>query len=412
MDPETQFLFNPTIETATRFLKHEKIHVPFESLLATPVYVSDQRLNEGSASKRPRSQRGGSNTETILNLSRLDFLHDIYSSFFVHRNVVDKTLENTTFSDDQKQNVRDIMKSKHAVTSKLASIISPQMPGQCIEYNTQQVISQDIELYKWTKKKIEKNSDVTIVLDGKYSSFENNKDVNDYTRSLVIFAFTMVLMGNMYEAGVSFYVKTGTQHKIAKVKSMVKHCNSITFLTGVFQTVDISGYNAFLNTWIARLNDIINWSDVVTMKHVDVGPINQRFQFSKDFRYALLDSTFRVTNKKLTSGKSNSNITMLKHISKHLTFNYKKEDLRTIMNVFDNLNEPEWHTWKHVFYQLIDINFFRDAYRAEVAIQTNSIFITIDRLAYLYYNIQAPQTQKQALCILPGKRDITTIYAQ
>lgn len=409
MDPETQFLFNPTIETATQFLKHEKIHVPFESLLAQAVSTS---LNEGSASKRPRSQRGGINTERILNLSRLDFLHDIHNSFFVNRNVVDKTLDNTTLSDDQKQHVRDIMKSKQSVTSKLASVIVPQMPGQCIEYNTQQAISQDIELYKWTKKKLEKNSDVSIVLDGIYSSFDNNKDVNDYTRSLVIFAFTMVLMGNMYEAGVSFYVKTGTQHKMAKVKSMPKHCKSITFLTGIFQTVDISEYNAFLHTWISRLNDIINWSDVVTMKHVNVDPINQRFQFSKDFRYALLDSSLRVSNKQLTSGNGNSNIAMLKHISKHLTFNYKKEDLRAIMNLFESLNETEWQTWKHVLYQLIDINFFRDAYRAEVAIQTHSIFITIDRLAYLYYDIQAPQTQKQALCIFPRKHDITTIYAQ
>jgi hypothetical protein len=410
MDPETAFIFNPTIETATCYLKHEKIHVPFERLLARSHTASVQTFNKSSALKRSRSQHGGANTELIHNLSRLDFLHDIYNPLYIPRNVVDKTLAHTSLSDDQKQHVRDIMKVKNGVTRKLASVLVRHMPGKCIYYNTHHAISQDIELYKWTRNKIETNLDVTIVLDGIYSSFDSNKDVNDYTRSLVIYAFTMVLMGNLYEAGISFYIKTGNQHKIAKVKSMPKHCNSITFLTGAFQTIDISGYDAFLHIWIDRLNDIINWSDVVTMKRVDVSPINQRFQFSKDFRYALLDSSFRVGNKPLTSGNGNSNIETLQHISKHLTFNYKKQDLRSIVNLFENLNETEWDTWKHVLYQLIDINFFRDAYRAEVAIQTNSIFITIDRLSYLYYDIQA--TQKQALCILPGKNEITTIYAQ
>jgi len=36
---------------------------------------------------------------------------------------------------------------------------------------------------------------------------------------------------------------------------------------------------------------------------------------------------------------------------------------------------------------LIDFNFLKDAYRVDVAIQTDSIFITYDRLAFIYYNL-------------------------
>ena len=49
------------------------------------------------------------------------------------------------------------------------------------------------------------------------------------------------------------------------------------------------------------------------------------------------------------------------------------------------------------FNALIDLNFLRDAYRVDVAIQTNSIYITADKLSFIYYTLITHWEQKKHL---------------
>ena len=80
-------------------------------------------------------------------------------------------------------------------------------------------------------------------------------------------------------------------------------------------------------------------------------------------------------------------------------FNHKKVvqanpfDTKTIKSI----NQPkvqalyEWHRYKKdverskLYTTIMDVNFLRDAWRADVAISTGSAFITSDKLAYIYY---------------------------
>lgn len=119
MTHERVFRLYPTFENAISFLKDKHIHIPFESLIR-----NSNQNNESTLSKRPRlNMNGGTNTEQIHNLSRLDFLHDISNTFPVDQSILVKVLENTTLSTSQKTSVQTIIHSNKAITKGLASII-------------------------------------------------------------------------------------------------------------------------------------------------------------------------------------------------------------------------------------------------------------------------------------------------
>jgi hypothetical protein len=189
-----------------------------------------------------------------------------------------------------------------------------------------------------------------------------------------------------------------------------------------------------------NLGELLHWADSVTTKHIDIAPINQRFNISfkhtkdnikdnvehiitktknntKNNIVSILDNTWPIHNTHWKLPRNSTNISILQYISKNLTFNYTKYELQFIMKYFETLTEIEWTQWKPLLYTLIDINFFRDSYRAEVAIQTNSIFITIDRFAYLYYDLQASTEDNNnlhnshAMCMF-GEKNNVSLYIQ
>jgi len=218
-------------------------------------------------------------------------------------------------------------------------------------------------------------------------------------------------LGNLYETTIVCCNRKTPNTQSARIKTLPLHAKYITILTGDFQTIDIQGYNTFLTKWIQNLDDLLHWTDVVSMKNIDVAPINQRFTMKPNCTGAILDNTYHIQNVKwnIPRNSKGDKQYILRYIAKNLTFNYKKDELQFLMKYFETLSEEEWIHWKPLLYQLIDINFFRDSYRAEAAIQTESVFITIDRLAYIYYDIQA--TKKQSMCMF-GDTNKLSLYIQ
>jgi len=67
---------------------------------------------------------------------------------------------------------------------------------------------------------------------------------------------------------------------------------------------------------------------------------------------------------------------------------YDKEELVDfIYELHEIVLKDENTKLKKILDILIDFNFLKDAYRVHVAIQTDSVFITYDRLAFIYYNL-------------------------
>ena len=67
---------------------------------------------------------------------------------------------------------------------------------------------------------------------------------------------------------------------------------------------------------------------------------------------------------------------------------YDKEELVDfIYELHEIISNDKNPKLKNLLDILIDFNFLKDAYRVDVAIQTDSVFITYDRLAFIYYNL-------------------------
>ena len=67
---------------------------------------------------------------------------------------------------------------------------------------------------------------------------------------------------------------------------------------------------------------------------------------------------------------------------------YDKEELLDLIDeLYEIVLKDENPKLKTLLDILIDFNFLKDAYRVDVAIQTDSVFITHDRLAFIYYNL-------------------------
>ena len=67
---------------------------------------------------------------------------------------------------------------------------------------------------------------------------------------------------------------------------------------------------------------------------------------------------------------------------------YDKEELLDLIDeLYEIVLKDENTNLKTLLDILIDFNFLKDSYRVDVAIQTDSVFITHDRLAFIYYNL-------------------------
>jgi hypothetical protein len=368
MSPEDTFRLYPTFINAKLFLQYKQIHIPFASIInqtrqqSISVIINSQSLQQSQGKSKRIRMHGGIDSEKIHNLSRIDFLHDIYNGFSINHTLICKVLENTTLTDIQKNNITRINLNNKGVTKQFASIIYPTMPGTLIKWNSKESVSKDMELYKWVIQWITQKH-INIVLDGVYGvygSFDTNVDEEAASRSLALFAFIMVLLGNSFETVIVCSNRKSKNNISAKVKVLPLHANSITFLTGDFQTIDIQGYNTFLTDWIANLDELLHWADIVTIKEQIVPPINQRFKITPD-GHAILDGLYNISNKQWKPRNKNTNSSILQYIDRNLTFNYTKTQLQFIMKYFETLLETEWNNWTPLLHKLIDINFFRDS---------------------------------------------------
>jgi hypothetical protein len=205
----------------------------------------------------------------------------------------------------------------------------------------------DVKLFnaisKWTNMK--------FVLDNFVAGLNPNGDISRGTFVLIGCAYLIVLIANM-----------------KRLKLLVG--NQIVFIDGFFMKMDGNYVRRFYSLFTKTIQRLTNMHTIV-VPYVEMTKITRPKYFNDLFK-----ADVSITNTHVTFKNTKYDIFDYIQTSKStISFPHSKEDF---YQHFKNnpKNRDLWH-----------LNFLRDAFKADVAVETNSIYMTHDRLAHAYYKL-------------------------
>jgi hypothetical protein len=387
------FLLAPSFATAEALLDDLRLPVPYRALEAATAF--DDR-----PAKRARRQAGGSTRSFIHNLSRIDLLHDIGDHSAIRERLVTAVLDDTTLSDNTKTQIeKECSRVNGPRTAKLLEYVyKPASPISIVKVTGggSFTIAQDSELYTsvqgWYRRF--QGHQLPIVLDGMIEGFVkpggNEDDVavdkTRATRSLAICAFLLILLGKHTTVPLFSINRPTTEVKALTVPSSDRpFVTGIQFLTGSFQKLDMRQYNKFMQKWIGEFGQPVQHVFINAPPSTD-----SRFSVYKD-HVSYMGLRIPMSGPRWTAvsqSASKTNMDLVNQISSRMCMNYTKQELTTVFKEFlVQLTTAELHQQRPFISRMCDVNFFRDAYKADVAVQVKAVFITFDRIAAAYHSV-------------------------
>ena len=337
----------PTLENAQFLLASYGLSIPRPSAA-----LSDDKPSERPM-KRARYGGGARATEARIHaLSRLDVLHDLngeplsLATFKV-------ILDDAELTHEERTSIEKAYANPRANVTKLISKIMG------LQEKTRNASHEEVaERWKDAVR-------LEIVMDGVVEQLHeplSKRDYQTYERSMCLHAFVMALFA-------------ASPQKLQK----------LVFLYGVFQYMDISGWKAFLKRWMTQLDTHVKAS--VQIKYItpaSIQPYSGRFAVDEKAIY--VDGVMVPIKKPITQHDS---LDVMKKIQSSFgvtTLHYPKSYLQTLFARFDATEDKETHL--QFMKRVMDVNFFRDAYKADVALRRAALYLTFDRLAFVYYKMR------------------------
>jgi len=386
----------PTLVNAVALLKALGIHVPYSSFET----LKRKRTPPSSAARRG----GGGATEAFELHAAADFLHDLKTDSRRIRGIL----------------IQDILPA-HAPPAFLKAVkklgsraIPPQEFTWKMSKHLAGVFGLSEKLFK-TKTAREKRAadgalyeivtswmtpvETTIVLDGVLygpdltTPFETAMEM----RTLTMYAFLMILIDAYAPPSKNAADAAGTAVAVKQLK----------FLTGVFQTADISKYNTFMVSWIRHLmtdTRYVDLSGCVVLEYLSLCdtpvPYDPTVVVEEDALVVdgrRIPFSLPVNRIRKALSKMDKPVDILRAYAKYVYVGYPKSFLLEILDSYTDLSDAERQdpVIKNLLATLVKINAFRDAYKADVAIRRGAVYITVDRLAQMYYALRARE-QKAA----------------
>ena len=382
-----QYRNAPTLQNAITFLKKLGIHE------IVPLQISQTDAHDNSPprpSKRTRNIGGAAFDDSF---AYVDLLHDIYESIPMQPDMVTWILDRTTLSQHVKSKIYGYCTtSRKNITPLLAKeFVNLPKPMIIRGKNKQFTVDETLQFYKYITSLAHKyeGREMCIVLDGIHHAFQKTMDDVEAAKSLAMCAFIQILFSRIQPVTFGRTTKIGTPSSMTMtlhVSSRPAPCvGSICFLTGIFQTLDIPSYNTFLQQLVADLSKTITWVDnPVTYKNQIAtypGLSSKHLRLPSGVRVPLRGSIFRNIT---TSHKTSSQIAS--DIESHFCVNYTKTELQQIISYLSVLTADQRPGFNQFLQTIANVNLFRDAFRADVAIANDAIFITNDRMAQVYYH--------------------------
>lgn len=254
-----------------------------------------------------------------------------------------------------------------------------------------------------------------IILDGiliPLSADTVNKPEN--ARTLLFCAFLQILLTG-YNPNKQTTITVTTRSKrpreavTSEIQLEIVVPNTITFLTGTFQYLDVGGWDTFFNRWRLSLRKDSAYLALVQKIELKRIPIASLQPFGNDVSAVSNDHIILGSNQtripyrrpnppKATPPRpdfsSDANYFREEAANVHVT--YTKDYLANLMKIYTGLNRIERSAPEisQFIDQLIAVNAFRDRYKADVAIQKDAVFVTLDRLALVYYTMRAHEQNR------------------
>jgi hypothetical protein len=199
----------------------------------------------------------------------------------------------------------------------------------------------------------------------------------------------------------------------------------IRFLTGTFQTLDVAGHDAFLNRWVGYLKrdcSALKAVALIRVARIEVSSVQSGTPgvgLAPDDAALVVDGA-RVpfVAKALPNVPERSDwndLDMTYRLDRFLSkaparqITYAKRDLVEMFSEYTKFTQaqrldPRVET---VVQRVIAVNSFRDAFKADVALARGAVYLTVDRLALVYYELRrrAQRADSRGLSLLTGDKD-------
>lgn len=350
------FLEKPTLKNAKAMLKIYNIHLPLVTLVnrIKPIR-SKQQQEKYKQKQQPSPRKGGAPKQTLqYELLILDTMHDVLGTkpetmYNIFKNEID------LFSS-RSQLKTMFLKSDYAFTRDAAFYIQQQ--GRIflkdVYFDNQTKKANDLSLAKlissWTS--------LTFVLDNFTVALQNNGGAPQSQSVLMLIgcSYLIVLLSNMKHLG------------------MLSQYQNVTFVDGFFMKLDGSYVSRFFSLFLKSLSKLANLNTYIQ-------PFKSFSKISKPkyFNMFFPGANASITQTHVAIFQKQYDVYPPNCIPNQVYYPHSKAEFAKHVEANPN-NKELWY-----------LNFLRDAFKADVAIETNSVFVTHDRLAFTYYKLAGGQ---------------------
>ena len=338
----SDFVEKPTLIRAQDLLKRYKIHLPLSSML--PKKKQSHSVPKRDAIEKAKGDlkaQGGGKPSLQYELLVLDTMHDLLNTEPVAvLNIFKREIEIPKPLKD------DYLKSSYSFTRNAALFIEQKANIQ-INHSGFDLATKKAHDFKLASA-ISSWTSLTFVLDNFVADLKNGGGGPESrgTMMLIGCAYMIVLLSNM------------------KHLDLLGSFQNVCFLDGFFMKIDGDYVSRFL-TLFSKTIKRLTFLDTSILPYKQFKSITQPKHFNRLFPEARAS----VDGVEIKLGGN------LYDFASSIVYPHTKREF--FQHVKNNpKNKDIWY-----------LNFLRDAFKADVAIETNAVFITHDRLAFTYYKM-------------------------
>jgi hypothetical protein len=344
----TDFVEKPTLKHARNLLKRYKIHLPLSTMLPKNKQSHSTRP-ETKPDANPKVQpkaKGGGKPSLQYELLVLDTMHDLLNN---EPETVLKIFKREM--DLPKPLKDDFLKSSYSFTRNAANYIEKKA-NITLNHSGFDLATKKAHDFKLASA-ISSWTSLTFVLDNFVADLKNGGG-GPMSRGMMMLigcAYMIVLLSNM------------------KHLDLLGSSQSVNFLDGFFMNIDGDYAARFLGLFCKTIKRL-TFLDTSVVPYITYSNITTPKHFNRLFPEARAS----VDGVEIKLGDNVYNFASSGSKSAIVYPHTKREFFQHIKN--NPLNKDIWY-----------LNFLRDAFKADVAMETNAVFITHDRLAFTYYKM-------------------------
>lgn len=356
------FIEKPTLTSARKMLKAYQVHLPLSTLLKKNRKKKSKKIQDGapnvgaiaSASESGKDKRnsgpksGGKPVTLQYELMVLDTMHDLLDT---DPENVYKIFKNE-FDNGMPKHLKDaFFKSTYSFTRDAASYVERRanIDVRDVAFNLASKKALDFSLVGL----VSSWNNLSFVLDNFADGLRNGGGGPQSQGVLMLIgcAYLIVLLSNMKHLGI------------------LPQRNNITFIDGFFMNIDGSYISRFLTLFCKSLKRL-------TLLNTNVVPFVQARNITRPKYFCkLFGLQVAISKSDIVIDGNAYGVFLQNPLPNQVYWPHSKAQFWQHVRA-NSSNKDLWY-----------INFLRDAFKADVALETDSVFVTHDRLAFTYYKM-------------------------